>query len=74
MRRLESIQEKIVTLISENNYGLTIEEVSNKLHINRGTASKYLAILEAREKILVRELGKAKLHYPRTKALEVKLK
>ena len=73
MTKKKSIQESIILLISKKNYGLTIEEVSNELHINRGTASKYLAILEAGNKIIVRELGKAKLHYPRTKSLEVKL-
>jgi DNA-binding IclR family transcriptional regulator len=66
-------RERILFLISEKNYGLTIEEISNDLGINRSTASKYLAVLEAEGKILVRELGKAKLHYPRTKNLEVKL-
>ncbi|MCK4335874.1 MAG: hypothetical protein KAW40_04090, partial [Candidatus Aenigmarchaeota archaeon] len=34
--------------------------------INRMTASKYLAILEATRQIAVREVGKAKLHYPKS--------
>lgn len=74
MIKENSIQNRIISLISRKNYGLTIQEISRDLKINRATASKYLAVLEAREKILVRKLGKAKLHYPRTKALEVKLK
>jgi predicted transcriptional regulator len=73
MNKEVSIQDRILSLILKNNFGLTIEEVSNELKINRATASKYLAILEAREKIIVRELGKSKLHYPKTKTLEVKL-
>ena len=74
MNRLDSMPERIYALISKNSYGLTIEEVSSQLHINRATASKYLAVLEAKNKIIVRELGKAKLHYPRTKTLEGKLR
>ena len=74
MSKENSIQYRIISLISRKNYGLTIQEISKELKINRGTASKYLAVLEAKERILVRELGKAKLHYPKTKALEVKLK
>ena len=74
MTRLIPIPDRIISLIYKKNYGLTIEEVSNDLNINRATASKYLAVLESRHKILVRELGKAKLHYPRTRNLEVKLK
>ena len=68
-----SFRERILFLISEKNYGLTIEEISAELKINRATASKYLAVLEAQDKVLVREIGKAKLHYPKTKNLEVKL-
>ena len=66
-------RERILVLVSERNYGLTIEEVSTELKMNRATASKYLAVLEAEGKILVREIGKAKLHYPKTRGLEVKL-
>jgi len=61
------IEEKILKLLVRDDYGLTIEEVANALEINRMTASKYLAILEATGKITVREVGKAKLHYPKTK-------
>jgi response regulator of citrate/malate metabolism len=74
MYKIGRIGERIVSLISRKSYGLTIEEVSEELKINRATASKYLAVLEAQDRILVRELGKAKLHYPKTKSLEVQLK
>jgi len=63
----EGIKEKILRLLSRHEYGLTIEDVSRSLEINRMTASKYLAILEATKKIIVREVGKAKLHYPKSK-------
>jgi predicted transcriptional regulator len=64
-----NINKKILKLLGRRNYGLTIEEISNSLGINRGTASKYLAILEAEKKIIVREVGKAKLHYLGNKIL-----
>ena len=59
------IRKKILGTISKHDYGLTIEEVANALQINRMTASKYLAILEATGEIVVRNVGKAKLHYPK---------
>ena len=64
------IRKKIVALISKKPFGLTIEEVSCELKINRATASKYLAVLEATDKVLVRELGKAKLHYPNNRRVK----
>jgi DNA-binding IclR family transcriptional regulator len=71
MRRQDGdIKGSILKLISRKPLGLTIEEISRELKINRATASKYLAVLEAQERILVRDLGKAKLHYPRTRRVE----
>lgn len=65
------IKRDILTLLAEKNYGLTIEEISSFLEINRSTASKYLAVMGAEGTISVREVGKAKLHYPKNVALEV---
>ena len=69
-RRLGDIEKKILILIKSKPCGLTIEEVSEILKINRATAVKYLMVLCAKDKILVRELGKAKLHYPKTRKVE----
>ncbi len=66
--------EKILKILVKHGYGLTIEEVSNFLKINRSTASKYLAILEAKERVLIREVGKAKLHYIKSREMEKCLK
>jgi response regulator of citrate/malate metabolism len=60
------IKDYILDLLSEKNYGLTIEEVASFLEVNRSTASKYLAVMQAEGKVHVREVGKAKLHYERT--------
>jgi DNA-binding IclR family transcriptional regulator len=69
-RQYGDIKGRILKLISRKPLGLTIEEISRELRINRATASKYLAVLEAQERILVRDLGKAKLHYPKTRRVE----
>ena len=59
----KNIPDKILKLLSQKTYGLTIEEISSELKISRTTASKYLSVLAAIEKIVLREVGKAKLHY-----------
>jgi len=60
------ISDRILNLLEKKTYGLSIEEISGILSINRTTTSKYLLVLESRRKISVRILGKAKLHYPRS--------
>ena len=59
----EEIKKDIVKLLSRKPYGLTIEDVSQQLKINRATASKYLFALQSERTIAVRDVGKAKLHY-----------
>ena len=67
-KRNETIKRDILRLLSKRDYGLTIEDVSRYIRIHRITASKYLAVLEAEKNIIVREVGKAKLHYPQRMA------
>ena len=62
-------KNKVSKILLKRNYGLTIEEIAGFLKINRATASKYLAIMEAEGKVLVRCVGKAKLHYLKNKNL-----
>ncbi|NOQ38209.1 HTH domain-containing protein [archaeon] len=64
-----NLDESIIKLLSKRTFGLTIEDISGSLVINRATASKYLAVLEARGRIISRPVGKAKMHYLRTKEL-----
>jgi len=42
---------------------MTIEEVSKELDISRATASKYLLVLETKNQIKRRDIGKAKLFF-----------
>jgi len=52
---------RITQLLAENPAGLTIEQVSRQLSINRTTAAKYLNFLIASGKIEKRNLGPAKI-------------
>jgi PAS domain S-box-containing protein len=60
MVREEEIN-RITQLLAENPSGLTIEQVSRQLTINRTTAAKYLNFLIASGKIEKRNLGPAKI-------------
>jgi len=71
MRRPDpEIPKNIARLISKKPFGLTIGQISRELKINRITASKYLNILESQKRIIVRDIGNSKLHYPRTRRVE----
>jgi PAS domain S-box-containing protein len=59
----ESEQERIQELLKRNMKGLTIEEVSKKLSLNRATAAKYLNGLVISGQADMRSLGPAKLFY-----------
>ncbi|MBN2014675.1 MAG: hypothetical protein JW778_05800 [Candidatus Altiarchaeota archaeon] len=39
--RNNGLKEHILDLLSEKNYGLTIEEISSAMNVNHPTASKY---------------------------------
>ena len=54
-----TIEESIISVIKGKE--LMIEEVATAVKINRITASKYLAVLEAKGLVKYRPVGKAKL-------------
>lgn len=60
MVREEEVK-RITDLLSKNPAGLTIEQVSRQLSINRTTAAKYLNILIASGQIRKRNVGPAKI-------------
>lgn len=60
MVREEEIK-RIIDLIGQNPAGLTIEQVSRQLSINRTTAAKYLNFMIASGQIKKRNLGPAKI-------------
>ena len=56
-------KESVVDLLKKNPGGLTITEIASKLKISRNTVAVILAELKGAEKIWVRNVGMAKLHY-----------
>jgi len=56
-------QTRIRNLLRDNPKGLTIEDVSKKLSLNRATAAKYLNSMMISGQAELRELGRAKVFY-----------
>lgn len=63
-------KREIQELLANNPRGYTINEISDKVGITRQTTSKYLEILKAEDKVEVREVGRAKIHYLQQENLE----
>ena len=59
MSNIDSVSE----LLRKHKEGLTISEIAGLLKISRNTISVALAELKGADKIRVREVGMAKLHY-----------
>ncbi len=57
------VEEKLLEVLKQNAYGLTISELSRILNINRITLSKHLEILKERGYLNCRVVGKAKIWY-----------
>ncbi len=57
------IENIILDVLKKSDISLTINEVAEKTNLHRITASKYLAVLEAKGMIKCRSVGKAKLYY-----------
>ncbi len=53
----------IIELLKKKTDGLTIVEIAKELKISRNTAAVALAELKGADKIRVRQVGMAKLHY-----------
>lgn len=58
------LEEIILSILRQSDTSLTILEIANRARIHRITASKYLAVLEARGHVKRRDVGKAKLYSP----------
>lgn len=54
---------KIEGLLKDNPRGLTIQDLVNKTDLAWNTITKVLALLQGENKIEVRIIGQAKLHY-----------
>jgi DNA-binding Lrp family transcriptional regulator len=56
-------QKKILALLRKDTDGLTIQEIARAIKLSRNTVPVILAELKGANKIRVRPVGKAKLHY-----------
>lgn len=59
--RERETRERILATLSANKEGLTISDISRILGMHYTTASKYLAVLEAENKLIHRDIGMAKV-------------
>ena len=56
-------KDLVVDVLRKNPMGLTIIEISKLLKISRNTVAVVLAELKGEKTIMIRPVGKAKLHY-----------
>lgn len=56
------VEEIIIGVLRESGDPLTILQIAEKSRMHRVTASKYLAVLEAKGHVKRRDVGKAKLY------------
>lgn len=59
----EMWKDKIIEILQTNPHGLTISDIKNLANTTRHTVSVALAELKGERKIVVRQVGMAKLHY-----------
>lgn len=62
-QRIMNKKEKVIKLLKKDTDGLTIIEIAKALKISRNTVPVILAELKGENKIRIRPVGKAKLHY-----------
>ncbi len=63
MGKVDLVFEKSKNALKHDSRGLTIQEISQKMHVSRITAAIALARLEGAGLIDVRVVGNCKLHY-----------
>ncbi len=63
MGKVDIVLEKSKDALKHDPRGLTIQEISQKMHVSRITAAIALARLEGAGLIDVRVVGNCKLHY-----------
>jgi hypothetical protein len=67
MMEENNYKNKVEELLINNPTGLTIQEISDKLNTSRITISIALAELRGEDRIDIREIGNAKLHFLKEK-------
>ena len=64
---MDGIKGEILSFIKKHPMGVSIGEISEGLKKHRVTVTKYIFGLEGEGKIIIRNVGKAKLCYPKKK-------
>ena len=60
---VKDLSEKcIIDVLTQSSLSMTILQIAEKCSMHRVTASKYLAVLEAKGVVKRRDVGKAKLY------------
>ena len=59
----EKTRENVLKELAKTNKGLTIKELAKNCNVSRYTVAKVLQRLIGENKIVVRKVGPAKLHY-----------
>jgi len=60
---MKTNKEVVADLLKKNLMGLTIVEISKTLKVSRNTVAVALAELKGEGVLMIRPVGKAKLHY-----------
>ena len=60
---MKTKKEKVEELLKKNRDGITLTDISKLVKISRNTAAVILAELKGSNKIKIRKVGMAKLHY-----------
>ncbi|MFX0070786.1 MAG: hypothetical protein ACFFAO_06825 [Candidatus Hermodarchaeota archaeon] len=58
-----NFEQEIVDCLIDNNYGITVLGIADKIGASRNTVYRYLGILEGKNQIFKREIGTYKLYY-----------
>jgi len=64
---MNNIKERIVSVLRKNPKGLTISKIAEQVGIHRTTIPKYLYELRGEKKVLIRDIGPARVFYLNTK-------
>jgi len=57
------MKKRVLKLLRKNRDGLTVQEIAKAIKVSRNTIPVVLAELKGANKIRIRPVGKAKLHY-----------